>query len=70
MRISFKTPVSRKTTIWQLKESHSNDKLLEKIASSSYHMEQKEFIGASCIYNIHTGEKLFAAAAFEALWIV
>ena len=36
------------------KKSHSNEKLLEKITSSSYHMEQKTSIGASCTYNIHT----------------
>ena len=54
-------------TIWRLKKSHSNDKLLEKITSSSYHMEQKTFIEASYIYNIHTGGKFFAAAAFEGL---
>ena len=53
--------------MWRLKKSHSNDKLLEKITSSSYHMEQKTFIEASYIYNIHTGGKLFAADAFEGL---
>ena len=53
------TFVSKKTTIWQLKKSHSNDKLLEKITSFSYHMEQKTFIEASGIYNIHSGEKIF-----------
>ena len=30
-------------------------------------MEQKIFIEASYIYDIHTGGKLFAAAAFEDL---
>ena len=44
-------------TIWRLKKFQGNDKLLEKITSSSYHMEQKTFLGASCIYNIHTREK-------------
>ena len=53
--------------IWWLRKSHSNDKLLEKRTSSSYHMEQKTFIEASYIYNIHTGGKFFAAAAFEGL---
>ena len=53
-----------------VEKSHSNDKLLEKITSSSYHMEQKTFIEASYIYNIHTGGKFFAAAAFEGLWVV
>ena len=52
--------------IWRLKKSHSNDKLLEKIASSSYHTEQNTSIEASCIYNIHTREN-FAAADFEGL---
>ena len=40
-----------------VEKCQSNNKLLEKITSSSYHMEQKTFIEASCIYNIHTGEK-------------
>ena len=47
-----------------LKKSHSNDKFLEKITSCSYHMEQKTFIEASCIYNIHTGEKSFCSWCF------
>ena len=34
-----------------VEKSHSNDELLEKITSSSYHMKQKTFIEASCIYN-------------------
>ena len=49
----------QKTTIWRLKKSHSNDKPLEKITPSSYYMEQKTFIEASCIYNIHTAENCF-----------
>ena len=53
-----------------MKKSHSHDKLSEKITSSSYHMNQKTFIEASCAYNIHTGEKFFAAAAFEDFWVV
>ena len=60
---TFKTLVS-KNKIWWLKKSHSNDKLLEKITSSSYHMEQKTFIEASCIYNIHTGGKMFCSCCF------
>ena len=67
IRTSFKTLVSKKTTIWRLKKSHSNDKLLEKITSFNYHMEQKTLIEASCICNIHTGENFFAVAAFEGL---
>ena len=50
--------ILKKTTIWRFKKSHSNDKLLEKITSFSYHMEQKTFIEANCINNIHTREKL------------
>ena len=57
-------------TIWWLKKPHSKDKILEKLTSSSYHMEQKTFIETSCIYNIHTREKFFAATAFEDLWVV
>ena len=59
IRISFKTLVSKKMTIWRLRKSRSNDKLLEKRTSSNYHMEQKTFIEASYIYNIHTGENIF-----------
>ena len=35
--------------------------------SFSGHMGQKTLIKASCIDNIHTREKLFAAATFEGL---
>ena len=62
----FKTLVSRKTTIWLLKKSHNNNKLLEKTLSS-YHMERKTFVEASCIYNIHTERIFFVAAAFKGL---
>ena len=64
MLLSFKILVSKKTAIWRLKKSHGNDKLLEKITSSSYHMEQKTFIEARCIYNIHTGRKHFCSCYF------
>ena len=64
IRTSFKTHVSKKTKIWRLKNFFRNDKLLEKITSSSYHMEQKTFIEASYIYNIHTGEKNFCSCCF------
>ena len=37
---------------------------------SSYHMGQKAFIKASCIDNIHTREKFFAAATFEGLLVI
>ena len=36
---SFKTLVSKKATIWWLKESQSNHKLLSKMMPSSYRME-------------------------------
>ena len=35
--------------------------------SSSYHMEQKAFIEASCINDIHTREKLFCSCYFYRL---
>ena len=38
------------------KESKVNDKLLEKTMSSTYHMEQKTFIEASCTNSMHTGK--------------
>ena len=63
-RTSFKTLASKKTTIWRLKKSHSNDKIREKITSSSYHMEQKTFIEASYIYNMHTQENHFCSCFF------
>ena len=62
IRTSFKTLVSKKATIWWLKESQSSDKLLSKM-SSSHNIHHR----ASCIYNIHTGENFFAAATFEGL---
>ena len=64
IRTSFKTLVSKKTTIWWLKKSDSNDKLWEKITSSSYHMEQKKFMEAGYIYNMHTGENYFCGCYF------
>ena len=48
----------------EVEKSDRNDKLLEKRTSSSYHMEQKTFIEASCIYNIHTVEKNFYSCYF------
>ena len=59
--------LSKKTTIWRLKKSRNNDKPLEKITSSGFHMKQKKFIEASFIYKIHTGENIFAAAIFKGL---
>ena len=64
IRTSFRTLVSYKTTIWRLKKSDSNDKFLEKITSSSYHMEQNTFIEASCISNIHTGGNIFCSCCY------
>ena len=52
-----------------MKKSHSNNKLLEKITSSSYHMEQKTSKQDASI-TLQTGEKFFAAAAFEVLGVV
>ena len=34
------------------------------------HEIKKTLIEASCIYNMHTEEKIFAAATFEDLWVV
>ena len=39
IRAFFETLLSKKTKIWQLKKSQSNDKLLKKITCSSYHIE-------------------------------
>ena len=64
IRTSFKIIVSKKTITWRLNKSHSNDKLSEKITSSSYHMDQKTFTEASCIYNIHAGENFFCSCCF------
>ena len=61
---SFKTLVSKKATIWRLKKSHSNDKILEKIAFYSYHMEQKTFKEASCFYNIRSEGNFFCSCCF------
>ena len=52
-----------------VKKSHSNNKLLEKITSSSYHMEQKSSKQDASIM-LQTGEKIFAAAASEVLGVV
>ena len=56
IRTSIKILVPKKTTIWRLKKSQSNDKLFEKLTSSTHHMGWKTFIEGSYIYNIHTGE--------------
>ena len=44
---------------------HSNDKRIQKIMSSGYHMGKKIFIEASYINSIHTWEIFFAAVIFE-----
>ena len=61
MGASFKTFVSKKATIWRLKESQSNDKLLLKMMSSATAWNKK-----------HSSKKVasiafFAAASFEDL---
>ena len=65
----FEKLASKKATIRRLKKSHSNNKLLEKITSSSYHMEQKTSKQDASI-TLQSGEKFFAAAAFEVLGVV
>ena len=50
--------------------NNNNNNNIIIIMSSSYHMEQKTFVEAICTNNIHTGEKLFAAATFEGSWVV
>ena len=37
---------------------------------SSYHMECKTFIEASCTNGTHTWQRFFEAATFEGLWDV
>ena len=44
-------------------KSRSNDKSLEK-TFSSYYMEQKTFMEASCIYNIHSEGNFFCSCCF------
>ena len=39
----------------------------KNIMSFSNNMEQKTFMEVSCIYNIHTGERVFTPATFEGL---
>ena len=57
----------KNSTIWRFKKSERNDKLLQNIMPSSYHMESKTFMETSCIHNIDSGEKFFATATFEGL---
>ena len=47
-----------------LQKSQSNDKLSQKVMSSSYHIEQKTFIEESCTNNVETGEKSFCSCHF------
>ena len=44
-----------------LKRCHGNSKLLQKIMSSSYHVEWKAFIEVSCNNNIHTRASVFCS---------
>ena len=44
-----------------------NDEIVWKLMSFSYDMKWKTFIKASSINDIHTGENLFAVAAFKGL---
>ena len=54
---SFESLASREHGGW--KEPQENDHLLLKITPSSYYIEWKTFLEASCANNIHTGEKVF-----------
>ena len=42
-----------------LQKLQSNDKLSQKVMSSSYHIEEETFIEACCTSSIHAGEKGF-----------
>ena len=70
MQTSFKTLVSNKATIWRLKKSHSNNKLLEKITfpviTRNKKHSSKQF--ASITYTLE--ENFFAAPTFEGLPVV
>ena len=48
------------------KKSHSNEKLLEKITSSSYHMEQKTSIEVSCTHDTHWRKSFFQLLLLKA----
>ena len=48
-------------------EQCSAHKRLGKTMSSSYHIEQKVFIEASCTNNKQTGENFFGASIFKGL---
>ena len=54
----------------QSKQSQSNNKLLWKEISPSYHKEWKTFIKAICIDNIHAGEKGLCCCHFPSMWVV
>ena len=76
IRTSFKTLASKraatfhKSLSWDLKKYHSNNKLLWKVMSSSYHMEQETFIKWSFTKNVYTLETGgFAAATLKGLWV-
>ena len=70
MRTSFKTLASKKATTWRLKQSHSNDKLLRKVMSSSYHIAQKR-LSKQVVPITYTLEKMvFTADIFKDLRVV
>ena len=51
-------------TTWRLRKLQGCNKLLWKTTTSSSHMEYKTVIEASCINNIHAGEKVFSSCYF------
>ena len=63
--ITSKTLLSKKTIMWRLKKSQSNDKLLEKLTSSTDYMGKKHS-SKQVAYITYTLEKIiFGAASFE-----
>ena len=56
-------------TVKESSEQCSAHKRLGKTMSSSYHIEQKVFIEASCTNNKQTGENFFGASIFKGLWV-
>ena len=60
----FKSTDFKQTSNMALQRSQSDIKLLQKVIFSSYHIELKIFIEASCTNNIHTGVKGFCSTRF------
>ena len=58
------------TSFWNGPLPHRNHKLYWKVMSSSYHMEWKTFIKASCINNIILEKSALGVAIFTGLWVV